>query len=268
MAAAADRPLDGVGVLVTRPAHQSAPLEAALAALGAQVVCHPVIAIEPPSDLAALEAALARLPRADRAVFVSANAATTLADALSARGQGWPPGVATAAVGEATARAIVAAGFPAPVLPRDGADSEALLQCPELDGVAGRRIAIVRGEGGRTALAEALRARGAGVDALVTYRRGRPEADPAALDAFLGLAPRVVTATSGSALDNLLEAAGPARRQALLRSGLVVVSERVAEQATDRGFSGGIVTAVGPWPEAIAAGAVEWIRHDRGWGKP
>ena len=53
-------------------------------------------------------------------------------------------------------------------------DSEALLELPQLTDVNGRRVIIFRGDGGRELLGETLAARGASVEYVSCYRRGRP----------------------------------------------------------------------------------------------
>jgi uroporphyrinogen-III synthase len=83
------------------------------------------------------------------------------------------------AVGPGTARALQAHGLDSIITP-DGQDSEALLALPQLADVAGKRVVIVRGVGGRALLADTLRARGAQVDFMECYRRMRPRADAGA----------------------------------------------------------------------------------------
>jgi len=73
------------------------------------------------------------------------------------------------AVGARTAGVLAAAGHPAVQPAR--ADSEGLLTLPVLAAVAGQRILLVCGEGGRTLLADELIARGARVERFVCYRR-------------------------------------------------------------------------------------------------
>ena len=63
------------------------------------------------------------------------------------------------------------------IVPSERFDSEALLALPELETVAGKRIAIFRGEEGRELLGDTLRARGASVEYVACYRRVQPPAD-------------------------------------------------------------------------------------------
>ena len=67
-------PFAGRGILITRPARQSAGFAQKVVALGGTPVIFPAIAILAPADPEALERAHAALATYDVAIFVSANA--------------------------------------------------------------------------------------------------------------------------------------------------------------------------------------------------
>jgi uroporphyrinogen-III synthase len=220
--------LEGLRVLVTRPAERAERLAAGIEREGGIAVRFPVIAIEPcPAGAPAPGEAL----QYDVVVFVSPAAVTH-----GLRGLGLGPGAhpAIAAVGPATARALGEAGLTVHVEPVGGHDSEGLLAAPGLaaERISGRRVLIVRGEGGREALAEGLMARGASVDYAEVYRRVRP----AGLDPTAAADSDIVTATSTEGLANLLALLDPASRTALLQRPLAVNSERIAAAAAAQGF--------------------------------
>jgi uroporphyrinogen-III synthase len=252
--------LTGVGVLVTRPAGQSAPLARALDGLGARVIEVPLLAIEPPRDPEAARAKLDRIETFDLAVFVSANAVGG-AMALLAPGRTIPAGLPLAAVGRATAAALRAHGLEPTLVPGARQDSEGLLALPALQdpGIAGRRVLIVRGEGGRELLADTLRARGAAVEYAQVYRRTRAPVDPAALDALAAAgAIDVVLVSSGAALEGLIEALAPRAHPWLERVTLVVPSERVAQQARGHGPAWAVLVAPGPDDASVLRALVDW----------
>ncbi len=104
--------------------------------------------------------------------------------------------------------------------------------------VAGKRIVIFRGEGGRELLAETLRQRGATVEYAEVYRRAVPEAGAEQLQHVLRKnCIDIVTVTSNEGLQNLLHMAGDACRCRLLRLPLVVISQRTALLAAKLGFT-------------------------------
>jgi uroporphyrinogen-III synthase len=107
------------------------------------------------------------------------------------------------------------------------------------------KVVIFRGVGGREALAEALRARGAQVEYIDCYRRVLPATDPQPVRTRLR-ENRLhgVVAASAEALRNLLELIGPAQRENLLRLPLFVQHERVAQAAHALGFTQVSVTAL------------------------
>ncbi|HEX2795777.1 MAG TPA: uroporphyrinogen-III synthase, partial [Immundisolibacter sp.] len=159
------------------------------------------------------------------------------------------------AVGPASARALRAAGFTDVLMPETRFDSEGLLALPQLHQLAGRRVVIFRGEGGRTLLADTLTARGADVWAVACYRRVAA-GDPAQLKAWLETnAIAALTATSRASLDGLLTVAGPAAAQ-LKTLPLVVLSAALVDYAQHAGFCGPIMSA----REASDAGLVTVVR--------
>lgn len=233
----AHAPLTGVGVLVTRPREQASRLMQDLTRLGAHPVLFPALAILPPQDSVTLGAALANLGRYHLAIFISPTAA--LRGMAAARQAGrWPPGLAVAAIGKGTAKTLREQGIQAVLEPQGGADSEHLLALPQLQRVAGTRIIIFRGEGGREMLAETLRQRGAQVDYAECYRRGPPQdADPApVLALFEAGAIQAVTAYSSETLDNLLALLGDRGKEFLARTPLFVPHPRIAGHARDLGM--------------------------------
>jgi uroporphyrinogen III methyltransferase / synthase len=182
------RPLFGQRVVVTRARPQASGLASRLSELGADVVEAPAIAIEElPFDAPDLAAY-------DILCVTSANGVERLLDgdvrALH--------GVVVAAVGRATAQALRSRGIVADVVP-DQAVSDAIV--PALGDVHGKRILVATAEGARTALPDGLRAGGAQVDMLHLYRTVR---EPVDADAVLGA--DLVTFTSSSTVDNLMEA--------------------------------------------------------------
>src|SRR5262249_5931396 len=150
--------------------------------------------------------------------------------------------IALAAVGSGTRRALQALGARRVLAPEDGADSEALLALPELHDVAGKRILIVRGEGGRELLAETLVARGARTEYLECYRRVLPHGDMAPLNAAWDNGEvDAGTVSSSASLDNLITLLGVPR---LAAKPIFVNHARVAERAREAGI-----------PEVIVAGS-------------
>jgi uroporphyrinogen-III synthase len=253
------KPLRGLRILVTRPAHQAAHLCELIRAAGGEPVPLPMLVIEPPRDLAAARALIMRLDEFDLAVFVSANAVERGLALIREHGP-LPPHIKVATVGERTAAALVQAGVPVHITAPPPFNSEALLTCPELDAVAGRRILIFRGEGGRERLAETLRQRGADVRYAEVYRRAAPQADLAGVVDHAGEI-AVVVVTSRDGLLNLMglaEAAG--RRDWLLSRRLAVISERVAQQAAALGFSKPVLVAPQASDPGLVAAIAAWRR--------
>jgi uroporphyrinogen-III synthase len=224
--------LAGLGVLVTRPTDQAEQLCALIESAGGRAIRLPAMAIAPTADPEQAQALLGE--PWDLLIFVSRNA---VHGALALGGDpSWPRATRLAAIGEATAGALAEAGRGPDLVPGDRFDSESLLALPELTEMSGRRVLIVRGEGGRALLAETLTERGAQVRYAEVYKRVRPELDPAPLLANWAQEVHLVSATSEEILINLLEMLGPAGRKPLLDTPLAVLGGRIADAARRLGF--------------------------------
>jgi len=183
------------------------------------------------------ERPLPRLEEIDLVVFVSPTAVDCAFERIR------HAGIALAAVGSGTRRALQALGARHVLAPEDGADSEALLAIPELHDVAGKRILIVRGEGGRELLAETLVARGARTEYLECYRRSLPHGDMAPLIAAWDRGEvDAVTVSSSASLDNLITLLGVPR---LAAKPVFVNHARIAERGREAGISELIVAGSG-----------------------
>lgn len=254
------RELAGLTVLVTRPAGQAEGLCRLIEAAGGEAVRFPALAILPPGDSEAVDDALMDLPDFDLAIFISPNAVHFTLLLAQAHG-GLPEGLRLAAVGRSTASALQAQGYAVELCPAERFDSEGLLALPALQDMSGQRVMIFRGEGGRETLAETLGERGAEVAYAEVYRRALPRADAGPLLArWAENRLDVVTATSAEVLRNLLVLVGETGRAALLRTPLVVVSERMVKVAGELGFEHAPVVAAGAADEAIVAALVDWRR--------
>ena len=223
-------------ILLTRPWAESAQLALELAPLRADCVVFPSLEIRPSGPGVDGLGRIDTLERYALAVFVSVNAVRCGLDAVHAR-RAWPRETQVAAVGAATARALIEAGFERVLTPESGHDSEALLAHPSLGALRGARILVVRGEGGREHLAGVLRARGAQVDYLEVYRRAVPESDPGPVRRLLAEGcVRAVVAASAEGVRNLLQMLGTDAVDMVRALPLLVHHPRIAQAASALGF--------------------------------
>lgn len=227
--------LNGLGVLVTRPDHQADFLCQWIERHGGVAIRWPALVIREPRDWAPALALFDRLAEYDLAIFTSVNAVDRAMPLIRERG-GFPPRLEIAAIGQATARALVRHGVDRCLRPEMEFTSEALLALPRLQQVAGQAILIVRGEGGRELLAETLTTRGARVVRAEVYRRERPSVDVTALLERWGRGEiGAVVVASTETLLNLFDLLGVAGQDYLRETPLIVIGARTVRAATNLG---------------------------------
>ena len=234
-------PLDGLTIVVTRPAAQAARFLDLAAAAGARCIPFPTLEIERlPLATGALED-VART-RWDWAIYTSTNAVDAARDALGGR---LPTAHRSAAVGRATARALERHGVEVALRP-ETADSEGLLGSTALQAVAGANVLLIKGIGGREVLRDTLTSRGAHVRQLEVYRRERSEPTPdARMRLHAALEEResrcVVAVTSAEVLEALLQLVEASDAERLRSQPLLLPGPRVAAVARRLDWRGPIV---------------------------
>jgi uroporphyrinogen-III synthase len=227
--------LDGLTLVVTRPAQQGEATAQWLETHGARALRFPVLAIEARTPALAAET----LAHADAFIFVSANAAEFGLPHLPALRDG-SSAAKVYAIGRATGSALHRAGVQQIVAPEGDGDSEALLARPELAAVSGQTIVLVRGEsesGGRALLAQTLAARGAKVFPFDCYWRRPVQASEASRrDMRDHLARNDVHAFFALSVETLDSLIANLPTLAHARVAMLVPHRRVAEAARSREF--------------------------------
>lgn len=250
--------LHDIGVLVTRPAAQAESLCQLITAAGGHAIRFPAIEILDIDDTQQLETQIKRLHEFDLAIFVSVNAAVKGAEFVS-RMRSWPSSCQVAAIGQRTAASLAQAGIGVNVIPEGRYDSESLLALAALQDMSGKNVIIFRGQGGRELLGNSLRERGAQVEYAETYRREMPDVNPdEVLQYWESGQINITIVTSGEILTNLVSLIGKPGEKHLFNTPLIVISERVAQQARDLGFTTTIMISHEVSDEAIMASLYQW----------
>lgn len=237
----AETALSGVKILVTRPRDQASHLVHEIEQAGGIAMLFPLLEITP---VQVSRSQVADVELADLMVFISPNAVkygmAAIADRLPAR---------IATVGQGSAKALRDMGVEDVIVPTERFDSEGLLAMPGLQNVAGWRVKIFRGDGGRDLLGDTLTSRGAAVEYVSCYLRSKPPLDVRELSQA-----DVYTVTSSEALGYLWEVLP----QGLSGVPLFVPHPRIAELARLQGWTD--VHLTGSGDEGMLSGLMEWAR--------
>jgi uroporphyrinogen-III synthase len=242
--------------MITRPNPAGRALCALIEAEGGEAIHFPTIAFIP-ADQSALQTAVAKLGEQEWLIFISPQAVYASIPAIRRTWPIFPPQVKFAAVGAGTAKALQAAGYVTTTYPDDEWNSEGLLAMPAFKDVQSKKIAIIRGEGGRELLANTLSERGADITSVVAYKRIVPPIDVSVyLELLKQYKVNVIVCGSYESVSNLKTMIGEAGWPYIKNVPLLVMSERVKSLARDLDFQT-IWVAPKANNEAIVAALVE-----------
>jgi uroporphyrinogen-III synthase len=250
-------PLADLNIVITRPREQAVGLVQRIAQLGGKPLLFPLLEITAVHDDQALHEQVSRLKQTDLAIFISPNAVRYGMAAIRAEGE-LPASVKFATVGQGSAKALHSQGITHVIAPTERFDSEGLLALAELQSMAGNKVMIFRGDGGRELLGDTLRARGATVEYVTCYLRSKPAFDAGAL---LDSAPDVITVTSSEALTYLWEMFDAQGRSGLAAMPLFVPHERIANAARQQGWQQVVITESGD--DGLLSGLIAWAHTKR-----
>ena len=233
-------------VLVTRPRHQSEHLIQALESQGHTADLFPLLEIQPLaySD-EQQKSLLSLLADAEKIIAVSANAAQLVLPLLATMET--PLGKPLFGIGPGTARVLEQQGYSVKI-PEDEYNSESLLALPEFSDIERQKVVMLCGMGGRDYLQQNLVERGAEVERLELYRRIPLPNNQ--IDQSLLAEPEVLTAMSGDTVEALNSVLKQSGLEAWKSKPLIVPGRRVADIASDCGFSQ-VLSSTKPTTESL-----------------
>jgi uroporphyrinogen III methyltransferase/synthase len=247
-------------IVVTRAREQAGSFAALLEDGGARVMLAPAIEIEPPSSWEPLDAALARAGQYRWAIFTSVNGVAMARRRLEISGRGADAlgACQIAAIGPATAQALVAWGLSVSVVPGEYvAEGLADSLRPLID--PGDRILLPRAAETRDALVRALAEMGAVVDEVAAYRTRAAAGEVANLQQALERrAVDAVTFTSSSTVRHFAAVFEPEQLAALMSPVTVACIGPITRNAA---AAFGLTTHVMPTEYTIPALADAIVAH-------
>lgn len=236
------KPLQGIGVAITRPSQQATKLTQLIESAGGHVIPFPLIEIAPLDDDTQFQTAISDIASYDWLIFISSNAVQNGMPKLLK--QGMPSQLKFAAIGPVTAQSLSAYGISDVLIPEGRFDSESLLSLPAMQEMQGKKVMIIRGIGGRELLANTLKDRGAQVNFGECYQRINPQKNcDVLIQAYNSKRLHHIVVTSSEAMRYLLDLAGD--RDWLNNVTLCVNHDRIAENAIEKGLNVKVATAPG-----------------------
>ncbi|MCW9023978.1 MAG: uroporphyrinogen-III synthase [Gammaproteobacteria bacterium] len=256
-----DQRLQGLGVMITRPAHQSQTLQTLIENAGGNVFSYPLLEIQPVTDTQSLAPILSQLDHYHIAIFVSPNAVEHGLCLISQHGR-LPDALQIACVGQGSARQFqTLAHREVDLCPEGPFNSEGLLAMPAMQQVKDKRIVIFRGQRGRELLAETLRERGAQVDYAPVYERNSPKIDTQQLnDELQQRKIDIITVTSTEAAQNLFQ---QANGEQLQQVPYIVVNARSEEFLREHGVKSEILITTEASDSGILTALLQWYSQRR-----
>lgn len=248
-------PPSGWNVLLTRPAHQCGELKRLFENQNATVFIQPTIDVLPPENWRNVDEAIHSLSRYDILVFASSNgvrafferAKCLFSENFDKIAKHLPNIVAT---GPGTSQTLSNYGVTNVKTPIANYDAEGIISLLATQGIADKRVLLIRGNRGRTVLPGGLRRLGAQIDEVTVYRsidRNGPSQEIASLIQCGKI--HWVTVTSSAIGRSLVRMFGEALRQTKLAS----ISPITSQTLTECGFPPAVEAAKATLPALVEA---------------
>lgn len=254
--------LSGKRLLLPRPIEQARVSAKTIRTHGAIPVVFPLLAIEDPEDLAAVDAAATKLSSYDWVLLTSANGTEKLISAVRRAGLDARAfaGVKIGVIGPKTAEPLQRFGLTADLV-ADEYVAEGLLLALTAQSTM-KRVLLFRAAEAREVLPETLRARGVEVDVVAGYRTrqlGVEAAEPLRRQLREGRLDAVLV-TSSSMGKSLVEALGDEAVALLARTTVASIGPVTTETLEGLGVKVSVVAKKYTMDGLLEALAVEWSR--------
>lgn len=224
-------------VLITRPEPTGSELIAAINERGGEAFSLPLIRIGPGAELNSLGSRIKLLDKNDLVFLLSKNAVWYADLALRQAGLNWSDKPSYYGIGGSTGQYFKALTGHTIHWSVHGETSEILLTLPELQVLNGKRALLLRGNGGREFLASTLRSRGAQVEYCECYTRHPIFYDKTEFNLkWVNTGITDIVISSGQMLALLNELIAENTKEWWFNRRLLVVSQRIADQARQDGW--------------------------------
>lgn len=238
-----------MAILVTRPAPDGKALCDALSASGFQVVYQPLIEFSQGRDS---EHLLDTLRDSDFVIAVSKPAVEWANKVLHSKMQNWPITTRYFAIGQITADKLSEVSAQKVHYPQVS-DSEHLLQLPQLLESSHSKVTILRGNGGRELIHDALLKRGAIVKYCEVYQRKELLFDGlSSVKSWQANEVTHIVLTSGEQLNYFFSMIPQSEYDWLFKQQVIVPSSRISDMAYKLGFHKIMVSGSASNPDLVA----------------
>lgn len=240
-------------IVVTRPVHQALSIQQKLEKAGANIILYPLLEIIAPTKPERAKQQLAQIDSYDLVIFVSANAVEkslkwiNLSKLLNQKTQ-------VASIGKKTSIALKRQGIIPNITPQAPYNSEAFLHLAEIKHLETlpstiKKVAIIRGEGGRTLLYDHFINQGLSVDHIDVYKRHCPQTNITPLkQQYQQGELDIIMLTSGSSATNLFKLA---KHEDWINNVTLLMGSQRMQQHVPTCFSGNLLIADDPSDETL-----------------
>ncbi len=251
-------PLNGLNVLITRPAHQAGHLTQKIITLGAKALGFPTIEISRSEHCQETRQINKTIGQYDIALFVSQNAVQYAFQFIDH--SKWPEALKIGVIGKGSADCLQQFSLQSMAMPNQTYNSEGLLNSELLHHVKDKKIIIFRGQAGRNLLGDTLIERGADIDYCEVYHRGIPAVSSNEYAHIFKNKPDIAIFTSSEGLLHAFKMLKPEHAKTILQTPWLLISERMKKTAYNLGHNSDIIIAQQASDDGIISSLKIWAK--------